>query len=1230
MNKQSNSTISNNVYGAHNKLQDPDIEDTSLLSGASEQSNSNTGVNAGKQNKFNNIISELEFLKKKNEILEKDLFKARTVNKKMESVVNKLQDKLSILGKNTNNTSNTFLLPSEFKTLWEQLVKDSIIEAFDSVSDDFYTLAYAVQLSMSIIYRQSDILICRILMNVMKTLQIEDEISSQKKMSDETKRQAFKNVYLPKLRNFIQEYYSTIFTCSEEFIDCVAEEIKSQYDEGLSKACEKFIENESKEVTEEMKALHIEMVVNKVKQRFTDVEADLETKYFRNYVSASFKLNIYILLHDPELSLNKMNVPDYRLFNKSECLSIEGFIKENSPCCIILNPPLLKNKFVYQGILPAIYMIQETSETIEKICSELALKSKKANHSSSLSEDPLASNRSNNTSENHCKLISNKRPTSVNTDKPADIPTSKKSGGSLNYNNATSQLAGNFDNSSPNTKNIPLKESGCNSKDFSNSINEDPSNNIKFIYDQINNQHFYSSNPTGIFAGTNQNNIANNYNNSKPSNFNNIMNNSNSGASKTTNTDRKAVNYKLASQYQKGTMNHIPVKFEVNQGEFLGKSMKQTQNNILSSNCISGEEEIGNVAYLKSLGNLNVNTGDKKEKQQSGASSEYLSKKENFRSNSQNFYEKSNCSSSLASSNQNSNFNTTLTNHLGNPKNQNKANYVSSNPITNQQPVLSSGSNYNKSFTNSTICTNLHQASGPPQSNLFKPQIFYNLQSNKITSNAAGNTSQLRSSPQRILNIRDHEESQYMKHGSGTIIQDSRNSAFPVTLTNSMHKELNHPSNFDQNEELISNNKTEESAALNYQNQPISARNIKPQDSSIAISSNLKLNDLPYALNVNTNNRNSETCTNPKKSMTTFPSKGKFVNSTSLLKSGSKAQSKGAKEKDTTTSTPIQQNRVNKNSTCNTQSNDHKRFSSKPKQQTENRLEDESPSHTTTNSIKQQKGPSSGLKHTTSVKQMKVEISQATNSKASVNNYLNIYGKTQKQPNLANSSERRITTDTNTNSDGINSKQTSINIATKDINDYYKKINPTTNPSFNVTSKITQNNTVAPSKILGGKQLNHSNQNNSNSKINKSTNSTNNNFTSGIYSLNYSQQHNYSVKEFILTENEARLQAKAEEPDFNFLTKHEYDFPRKELFSSDTELLTNKASYSNIIQINQQSSGGSKAHEIKNKIEKYYSQIVSHNNCSPKALNSGIQFQQSTSQPSNIEGRQLVFGFDRK
>ena len=99
--------------------------------------------NSHKQ-KFNNIISELEYLKKKCEILEKDLFKSRVLNKKQETTITKLQEKLSLIGKNTNNTSNTFLLPSEFKSQWEQLVKDILLDAFDSIMNDYTYLSFVV------------------------------------------------------------------------------------------------------------------------------------------------------------------------------------------------------------------------------------------------------------------------------------------------------------------------------------------------------------------------------------------------------------------------------------------------------------------------------------------------------------------------------------------------------------------------------------------------------------------------------------------------------------------------------------------------------------------------------------------------------------------------------------------------------------------------------------------------------------------------------------------------------------------------------------------------------------------------------------------------------------------------------------------------------------------------------------------------------------------------------
>ena len=49
--------------------------------------------------KFDNVYKELEFFKKKCEVLEKDLFKSQMLNKKNESTIKKLQDMNSIYGK---------------------------------------------------------------------------------------------------------------------------------------------------------------------------------------------------------------------------------------------------------------------------------------------------------------------------------------------------------------------------------------------------------------------------------------------------------------------------------------------------------------------------------------------------------------------------------------------------------------------------------------------------------------------------------------------------------------------------------------------------------------------------------------------------------------------------------------------------------------------------------------------------------------------------------------------------------------------------------------------------------------------------------------------------------------------------------------------------------------------------------------------------------------------------
>jgi hypothetical protein len=49
--------------------------------------------------KFDNVYGELDYYKKKTSILEKDLFKSQTLNKKNEASIKKLQDMISIHGK---------------------------------------------------------------------------------------------------------------------------------------------------------------------------------------------------------------------------------------------------------------------------------------------------------------------------------------------------------------------------------------------------------------------------------------------------------------------------------------------------------------------------------------------------------------------------------------------------------------------------------------------------------------------------------------------------------------------------------------------------------------------------------------------------------------------------------------------------------------------------------------------------------------------------------------------------------------------------------------------------------------------------------------------------------------------------------------------------------------------------------------------------------------------------
>jgi len=78
-------------------------------------------------------------------VIEKDLFSAQTQTRKLQAQLKKIQELNSKHGVTSNNTSSTFTLPSEFKSLWDELVTELILDAFPDFLDQYRLFVSLVQ-----------------------------------------------------------------------------------------------------------------------------------------------------------------------------------------------------------------------------------------------------------------------------------------------------------------------------------------------------------------------------------------------------------------------------------------------------------------------------------------------------------------------------------------------------------------------------------------------------------------------------------------------------------------------------------------------------------------------------------------------------------------------------------------------------------------------------------------------------------------------------------------------------------------------------------------------------------------------------------------------------------------------------------------------------------------------------------------------------------------------------
>jgi hypothetical protein len=340
---------------------------------------------------FDNVYGELEFYKKKCDVLEKDVFKSQTHIKKLEVSLKKSQDALAIHAKNVNNTSISFLLPSEFKLQWENLAKDLILEAFDCLYNDYFWLAHIIQDTLLITYAETNLYIKDKVKKVLEVLNIYNENAKEIELDK----------YFMKFRNIFQDNFSSIFTFTEEFYEKLKEKVRKT-----------------------IKDVYMVQQINneKITEQLEELVEEIEKKPMRILLQSLFKLCIYMLLHDPILSLNippfnKRKI-EYYFFNKNEFINIEGFGNEQTPCAVILPFPILRKSFSFMGIKHAVYCLpdKETDETIIKLCEKnkaLFPVSKGGNSSMDLTQQTQHSTNSPNIK----KLNPNKSVSNINNDR---------------------------------------------------------------------------------------------------------------------------------------------------------------------------------------------------------------------------------------------------------------------------------------------------------------------------------------------------------------------------------------------------------------------------------------------------------------------------------------------------------------------------------------------------------------------------------------------------------------------------------------------------------------------------------------------------------------------------------------------------------------------------------------------------------------------------------------------
>ena len=319
-------------------------------------------------------IDELSYYKTKYNEMSSEIAKYEAEIKKLEASNKKLQELVSKNAQNINNTSIAFFLPSEFKNLWDKLIKTELLEAFDAYINDYVTVSNLSQDLFLITYKQTEELIHKKINSILDCLNIKNTSNEQM------------NKIISKFLPFFQEHLFEIFNVSNEI--------------------ESTIKNELLKIAS----------TYKTKIDTEQLSDEINKDQFKMLLSSLFSVSLYMLLHDPILTLAispyQQRTNEYMYYSKKDMIIIEGFPNESTPCMLILPPPMLRKKFPFNGMKPAYYALNESEQSIINECER---KKKEATTSKSTANTPIESKISKdyvpieNSSKSGAKALNNNK-----------------------------------------------------------------------------------------------------------------------------------------------------------------------------------------------------------------------------------------------------------------------------------------------------------------------------------------------------------------------------------------------------------------------------------------------------------------------------------------------------------------------------------------------------------------------------------------------------------------------------------------------------------------------------------------------------------------------------------------------------------------------------------------------------------------------------------------------------